>query len=246
MLRIVSGSAEGRGCTVRPSEAPPGLAAGDVLAVVVPRGRPGECVLVSTLEASSAFLWAFTSMIVAILLAAFLMALVVHRRQREAVPGAEIRCDVGPRFGSDRVRSTLLDGVSDSDGQFEFVAPYDGEARLSVIPREHCMKFVSFGEKRGNLGEIRLTSGVEISGIIRDAKGSPMPNARLVPASLRCMALPRRRLRSARSGPTRCWILNSGARPADPVPTPASGLSMMPVTRLAPARPATSKRLGQS
>jgi hypothetical protein len=83
VLQVVSGSAAGRSCTVRPSEAPPGLATGDVLAIVVPPGRPGECVLVSTIEASSAFLWAFTSAIVAIVLLALLFALVVHRRQTE-------------------------------------------------------------------------------------------------------------------------------------------------------------------
>jgi hypothetical protein len=59
VLRIRDGARAGRHCTAKTSRSHLArLAPGDALEVVVPEGRPDECVLVATLENSAALLWA--------------------------------------------------------------------------------------------------------------------------------------------------------------------------------------------
>ncbi len=91
------------------------------------------------------------------------------------VVGAQIRSRCTPKSGGyDRIRSSSIDAVSDDDGRFEIVATHDGVAAISIIPRDHCMKHVDVGEKRGDLGDIKLSNGFTMSGIVRDAEGKPM------------------------------------------------------------------------
>lgn len=97
----------------------------------------------------------------------------VDENQRP-IAGAQIRCNCAPKSGYDRVRSASLDGVSDKDGRFELLATYDGMAKISFIPTVHCMKHIDLGEKRGDIGDIKLSTGFPIQGVVQDAKGKPM------------------------------------------------------------------------
>ncbi len=81
VLRIASGTQAGETCSAGTSEALFRAArSGDVLPVVVQAERPGDCELVSTLEASAALLWAFTGALVAVLLALGLLGVRLQRR----------------------------------------------------------------------------------------------------------------------------------------------------------------------
>lgn len=93
---------------------------------------------------------------------------------QQPVAGVQIRCDCAPKSGYDRVRSSLIDSVSDKDGRFALTVIHDGVTTLSFIPPEHCMQHVSLGEKRGDIGDITLTTGFPIHGVVKDAKGNPM------------------------------------------------------------------------
>jgi hypothetical protein len=74
VLRIRDGARAGHHCTAKTSESHLArLAPGDPLEVVVPDGRPDECVLVATLENSAALLWGIgggVAMLVLMLVAA--------------------------------------------------------------------------------------------------------------------------------------------------------------------------------
>ncbi|MCA9259707.1 MAG: hypothetical protein KDA61_10930 [Planctomycetales bacterium] len=95
---------------------------------------------------------------------------------QQPVAGAQIRCDCSPKSGYDRVRSASIDSISDEEGRFELTATYSGIAKLSIVPREHGMKYVNLGEKRGDIGDIALATGFRVHGIVQDAKGNPMTN----------------------------------------------------------------------
>ena len=97
----------------------------------------------------------------------------VDENQRP-IAGAQIRCNSASKSGNDRVRSSSIDRVSDKDGRFELVATYDGMTKLSFVPTDHCMKHIDLGEKRGDIGDISLTTGLPIHGVVKDAKGNPM------------------------------------------------------------------------
>jgi hypothetical protein len=80
VLEITSGSQRGLVCTAKTSvtqleRAEPG----DVLAVVLPDGKPGDCVLAATLENSAALLWALSGTGAAVLLLIVLIGLFVQR-----------------------------------------------------------------------------------------------------------------------------------------------------------------------
>lgn len=90
------------------------------------------------------------------------------------IAGAQIRCNSAPKSGYDRIRSSLMDGVSDKDGRFELVTTFDGMTNISFIPPDHCMKHIDLGEQRGDLGDITLTGGFPVQGVVTDAEGNPM------------------------------------------------------------------------
>ncbi|HKJ25478.1 MAG TPA: PF20097 family protein [Myxococcota bacterium] len=96
VLTIASGPRAGEHCTAATSEAHRAeLVSGDVLAVVLPDARPGECVLVATLENSMLFLWGLCGMVAAVLLMMVLVGLFLDRSfGRSGAPSA--RFDVGP------------------------------------------------------------------------------------------------------------------------------------------------------
>ena len=97
----------------------------------------------------------------------------VDENQRP-VAGAHLRCDSSPKSGNDWERSSHVHEVSDQDGRFAVVVPYDGITNLSIIPTGDCMKFVEIGQKRGDLGDIVLEPGFPIQGVVKNAKGQPM------------------------------------------------------------------------
>lgn len=94
--------------------------------------------------------------------------------EKRPIADAQIRSDCRPKSGNDRDRTSAVDAVSDKNGRFEIVVPYDGIAKLSFIPLDHCMKYIDVGEKRGELGDITLDTGVSIQGVVKDAAGNPM------------------------------------------------------------------------
>ena len=98
--------------------------------------------------------------------------------QKRPVAGVQIRGDCRPKSGKDDLVANNLAawprGVSDKDGRFELLVPYDGTVKLSFVPLDHCMKFIQVGEKRGELGDIILEDGVPIHGVVKDAEGNPM------------------------------------------------------------------------
>ena len=80
VLKITTGSQRGRACTASTSAAHLESAQpGDVLAVVLPDGKPGDCVLAATLENSAALLWFLSGTSAAVLLLIVLVALFVQR-----------------------------------------------------------------------------------------------------------------------------------------------------------------------
>ncbi len=93
---------------------------------------------------------------------------------QQPVAGAQLRASSRPKTGFDRVRSTSVDGISDKDGRFELVVARDGIAKLSIIPTDHCMKHIELVGRRGDIGDIPLTRGLSIQGVVQDAKGNPM------------------------------------------------------------------------
>ena len=93
---------------------------------------------------------------------------------QKPVAGVQIRCNCAPKSGYDRVRSSWIDSVSDKDGRFELMATYDGMTKVSFIPPEHCMKHINLGEKRGDTGDVTLTTGFPVHGVVKDATGNPM------------------------------------------------------------------------
>lgn len=92
----------------------------------------------------------------------------------QPIAGAQIRCNSAPTTGYDRIRSSSIDAVSDKDGRFELVTTHDGMTKISIIPLEHCMKHINVGQQRGDLGDITLTEGFPIQGVVTDAEGNPM------------------------------------------------------------------------
>jgi hypothetical protein len=80
VLQIASGSQRDRICTAQTSEAHLESAeSGDVLEVVLPVDKPGDCVLAATLENSAALLWALSAASLALLLGVVLVGLFVQR-----------------------------------------------------------------------------------------------------------------------------------------------------------------------
>jgi hypothetical protein len=90
------------------------------------------------------------------------------------VAGAQLRLNSEAKSVSDREGSSSVDAVSDQDGRFEAVVTHDGIAKLSIIPLDHCMKYVELGDKRGDVGDITLENGVRLHGVVQDAKGNPI------------------------------------------------------------------------
>jgi hypothetical protein len=80
LLQIGGGSREGNACTAGTSvKHHRALRAGDTLAVVYRTERPGECVLVATLENSAVLLWSLSGAIAIILLLILWAGVVAHR-----------------------------------------------------------------------------------------------------------------------------------------------------------------------
>jgi hypothetical protein len=95
VLSIASGARAGEHCTARTSEEHrASLTPGDALDVVLPDARPGECVLVATLENSIALLWGLSALVVVALLMLVLLGLFLDRSfGRAGAPNA--RFDLG-------------------------------------------------------------------------------------------------------------------------------------------------------
>lgn len=80
VLTIASGPRAGEHCTAETSESHrANLEPGDVLEVVLPEARPGECVLEATLRNSILFLWALSGLVVVVLLLMLLVGLFLDR-----------------------------------------------------------------------------------------------------------------------------------------------------------------------
>jgi hypothetical protein len=84
VAQIVEGPLSDHSCTAKTSAAHhEALEIGDRLAIVYLADRPGECVLVATLENSALVIWVFAGGIAGILLLILAGALVVHRSLTE-------------------------------------------------------------------------------------------------------------------------------------------------------------------
>ena len=79
-LSVTSGSQAGQACLVKASEANlDAFEIDDPVKVVLPLGRPGDCVLLATVEASGALLTSISAVTVALLLGLVLGALLIQR-----------------------------------------------------------------------------------------------------------------------------------------------------------------------
>ncbi len=90
------------------------------------------------------------------------------------VVGAEIRVRSRVSTPDQLAGQSYSDLTTDGDGRFESIVTAEGDASVSVIPINHCMKHVELGSKRGDLGDISLEQGVSISGQVVDAVGKPL------------------------------------------------------------------------
>ncbi len=111
ILELRSGSRAGTSCSAGTSSAIyRETRTGDVLDVVVLPDRPGECELVSTLEASAAVLWGVTGLLLALLLGIGLLG-VFLQRSFARVPAPTTRLDVAevrcPRCGAPMIEGYL-------------------------------------------------------------------------------------------------------------------------------------------
>jgi len=80
VLEVATGPRAGEACTATTSAAHAArLGPGDTLAVVLPTAKPGECVLVATLENSIALLWGLVGLVAAAVLLLVLLGLFLHR-----------------------------------------------------------------------------------------------------------------------------------------------------------------------
>jgi beta-lactamase regulating signal transducer with metallopeptidase domain len=103
----------------------------------------------------------------------------------EEVSGTILSPDGQPLMGVDvygfsavkgRVSSLVKDTtVSGADGTFRFVFHKDGDAVIWVVPKDFAVieKFLS--RQRGDLGQIRLSPGVRLTGQVLDVAGTPVP-----------------------------------------------------------------------
>lgn len=111
VLRVTSGSRAGTSCTADTSEGHLAAAVpGDVLEVVLPEGKPGECVLVATIENSAALLTAVAALLVVLVLVLVLLGLFVQRSfTRPGVPST--RFDLPPGAAAcPRCRAPMAEG----------------------------------------------------------------------------------------------------------------------------------------
>ena len=69
---------------------------------------------------------------------------------------------------------SYIDMNTDEDGRFVATVTAEGNASVSVVPVEQCMKHIDLGKKRGNLDDIVLSDGFSVSGVVLDALGKPM------------------------------------------------------------------------
>jgi hypothetical protein len=98
-------------CTAETSEGHlAAAAAGDVLEVVLPEGRPGECVLVATLENSMALMTALAALLAVFVLVLVLLGLFLQRSfTRPGVPNT--RFDLPPGAPAcPRCRAPMTEG----------------------------------------------------------------------------------------------------------------------------------------
>ena len=84
-------------------------------------------------------------------------------------------CDASPSPSPGRTEFAPLTWTLSpgKDGRFEVVVCREGIAKLSIIPVDHCMKHIEIGDRRGDLGDVTLASGVALQGIVQDAAGAP-------------------------------------------------------------------------
>jgi hypothetical protein len=111
VLQIADGPDAGEACTAKTS---PGhheaLQIGDPLAIVYSEDRPGECVLVATLENSALVLWAFTGGIAGFVLLILAGALIIHR-SLTATPFLTSYLDVdGKRMACPQCSAEMAEG----------------------------------------------------------------------------------------------------------------------------------------
>jgi hypothetical protein len=111
LLRVSSGPHAGMHCTAETSAGHLAAAVpGDEIEVVLPEGRPGECVLVATLENSMALMAALAALLAALVLMLVLLGLFLQRSfTRPGVPNT--RFDLPPGAPAcPRCRSPMAEG----------------------------------------------------------------------------------------------------------------------------------------
>ncbi len=95
------------------------------------------------------------------------------------VAGAQLRGEsldpsAGDSSPDDLVGTSSAKAVSNEEGRFEIQVTRDGTAGLLIVPLDHCMKHIDVGSKRGDLGDIVLSPGLSIHGLVLDATGRPL------------------------------------------------------------------------
>lgn len=65
---------------------------------------------------------------------------------------------------------------TNEDGTFSLNLIKDGQGVFWILPEEHAIQRMVMDDKKGDVGEIKLSPGVRSSGQVLDARGNPVPN----------------------------------------------------------------------
>lgn len=79
--------------------------------------------------------------------------------------------------GSSFVRGSFEETRTGENGHFKINFAREGDSILWVKPKDHAMKQLMTGIKRGDIGEIVVDKGIRVFGQVLDARGNPVAGA---------------------------------------------------------------------
>lgn len=95
----------------------------------------------------------------------------------DPMPGVKVSAySVPPSDGNSFGIGSFDKVVSDKDGKFKMNFAKDGNSILWIQPEQLAMRQIMTGIERGDLGDIQLQKGFEVSGKVVDALGEVVPN----------------------------------------------------------------------
>jgi beta-lactamase regulating signal transducer with metallopeptidase domain len=76
----------------------------------------------------------------------------------------------------DTSRTATAYATTDGNGRFEARVYKEGEARLTMIPKDYAIQVQASHGKQGDLGRFVLEKGLTLKGRVLDVAGKPLPN----------------------------------------------------------------------